>query len=287
MLPYPIMSAYGATNPVVLNGTFTLVSTNTSTSRYQFGCVSLGTNIYALGGKNNNVNLNSFVKYDTSTNSFSTLNNSLPGARHGMGLCVYNSQLYMFGGNTGVLTNDFFLYDPGTDTWSTITGDTGRPSARHTCRLMALDNGTFVLWGSDGGAQTYGYNPVSKIWSTLASSPYANTYDGDMCTDGVNCYGIQTSSTAFMKYNVQSNTWSTLSTGSGVYGSLCYNGGNVYCYKPNGILYRFNFSTNLWVRINAVTGPGLTMNMLISLTRNASYIYSVLGAESTGVYRVN
>lgn len=42
MFPIPIMSKYGATNPVVLKGTFSLVSTNTSTSRYQFGCVSVG-----------------------------------------------------------------------------------------------------------------------------------------------------------------------------------------------------------------------------------------------------
>lgn len=276
MLPFPRISQYANTVLPTLTGNFNLINT-TGVIRYSFGATyDSGTKLYAFDGYNGSSNLNSFVVYDTSTNVITSLSTGSIAARHGAGLVYWNNKIYMFGGNTGSVTADFYVYDVQANVWAANTTSTNKPSARHHCRFRATDNGILYLWGSDNGAQLFSYNPTTDSWSTLTSSPFANVVLGDMCTDGKDLYCSTGNSSAFMKYTVSTGIWSTLSTGSGIYGRLCYVNGVVHCISGT-TLYKFNTQTNQWVTIK--TGvPNISSGALLTNKKVSSTIYSLFGS---------
>lgn len=287
MLPFPRISQYGNTVLPTLTGTFSVVNTS-GLVRYSFGSAyDSGTKLYAFDGYNSN-NVNSFIVYDTSANTLTTLSTGSIAARHGPGLVYWNNKIYMFGGNSGSPTNEFFVYDVQTNVWTANTTSTNKPSARHHCRFRATDDGTLYLWGSDNGGQFFSYNISTNAWTTLTSSPFANVVLGDMCTDGKDLYCSTGNSSAFMKYTVSTGTWTTLSTGSGISGRLCYVNGAVHCIY-NGALYKFNATTNQWVVIKSGV-PNISSGAIMTNKKVSGTIYSLFGSlngsPTNNIYKI-
>ena len=76
--------------------------------------------VYALGGQEGGNYLASVLRYDTTTNLWSTVA-SMPSKRAYHGVCVHDNFIYAVGGHDGSNTlASVVRYDTTTNTWSTV-----------------------------------------------------------------------------------------------------------------------------------------------------------------------
>ena len=91
--------------------------------------------MYAVGGAGSDGggNLNMVERYDPRSNRWTSLK-PMSVARHGLGTCVIDGQLYAVGGAGGG-QNEVERYDPRTDTWTTLKP---MPTSRRYLGVCAL-----------------------------------------------------------------------------------------------------------------------------------------------------
>jgi len=76
--------------------------------------------IYAIGGRDGSYTLDSVLRYDTTTNIWSTVA-SMPTKRSRHGVCVHDNFIYAVGGYDGSNTLDSVVrYDTTMNIWSTV-----------------------------------------------------------------------------------------------------------------------------------------------------------------------
>ncbi len=178
---------------------------------------SAGTNIYVAGG-NNGSPLSTCYKYNSATNSWSSIASLPETIYQGDGLCAIGGKLYMPGGWNGSLpVSTLFIYDTSSNTWTTgasmpaLSGD-------GACGVI---NGKLYVFNAENGYssppyqnQLYVYDPVGNSWTTLASAPSAHAYpaygviNGKFYVGG----GINGSSNVgntLDVYDPGTNTWAT------------------------------------------------------------------------------
>lgn len=176
--------------------------------RYSFSATVAGDDIYIFGGHITS-NMGDFWRWDTINNTFTSLTSPL-SARHGTGMCYHPAldRIYFFGGNTGTITRDFVYYDLTAQTTVTVTGDTGRPTARHHTRLVHCPiNGKLYSVGSNSSPDFYEYDPATNAWTTLAVCPVAmGMYEGIVAI-GSSLYC--TLGTSLYIYDINTNVWSS------------------------------------------------------------------------------
>jgi N-acetylneuraminic acid mutarotase len=91
------------------------------TARSDLGVVTVGGNIYAIGGELNGSVLGINEMYDPNTNTWTT-KEPMPTARAGFGIAVYQNKIHIMGGYIpyqGWFSGAHEIYDPLTNTWET------------------------------------------------------------------------------------------------------------------------------------------------------------------------
>src|SRR5437773_3050353 len=135
-------------------------------------------NLFVIGGRlsaagpcNGGPYLATVEKYDTDTDTWSTVA-PLPSPRSDLAAVAHGGKIFVFGGCTGTasapsVTNEVDMYDPQTNTWA--TGLTPMPTARASLVAGHSGDQVYAIGGTDG-ASAKNVNEVYDIsrdsWSS-------------------------------------------------------------------------------------------------------------------------
>jgi hypothetical protein len=244
------------------------------------------------------VSANRVARFNTQTNTWSRLGTgSSNGVNGGVAaLAVVGNEVYVGGFFTeagGVSANNVARFNTQTNTWSTLgTGSSNGVSGVIGVTVTALAvvgnevvvGGRFTEAGGVSAIRVARFNTQTNTWSTLGTGS-SNGVDGYVNAlavvgnevfvggDFTSAGGVSANNVA--RFNTQTNTWSSLGTGSS-------NGVNDYVYalavvgnevvvggeftsaggvSANGVA-RFNTQTNTWSSLgtgssNGVSGVGV------------------------------
>ena len=179
-----------------------------------FSATSDGTDIYLLGGVDQNFNTTATLwRYDPVSNTYNT---SLPPytiPTYFHASAYLNGKIYRIAGRA--IGTDFHVevYDIAANTWSMAAN---YPFANHSLMAAALGNYIYAGGGNASPDQTYRYDPDTNTWDDAAvadlpagrSAAASGAYNGRWILAGgdVN-FAISTSAIA---WNPATNTWSDL-----------------------------------------------------------------------------
>ncbi|VDO79292.1 unnamed protein product [Haemonchus placei] len=112
-----------------------------STPRKGHGSAVLHSELYVVGGSNENaVDLSSAEKYDLRAEKWTSVA-SMSRCRNGLGLAAVNGKLYAIGGKNGsVVHNSVEVFDPKTDRW--------KHHSNMNCKLVYLTVRPFFVLSS-------------------------------------------------------------------------------------------------------------------------------------------
>jgi hypothetical protein len=256
----------------------------------------VGNEVYVGGGFTSagGVSASSVARFNTQTNTWSSLGTgSSNGVNGGVyALAVVGNEVYVGGGFTsagGVSANRVARFNTQTNTWSTLgtgsqNGVSGNVEALAVVGNEVYVGGDFTSAGGVSANRVARFNTQTNTWSTLGTGSsngvdgggvYALAVVGDevyVGGDFTSAGGVSANRVA--RFNTQTNTWSTLGTGSqngvsgvGV-GALAVVGNEVYVgggfTSAGGVsanrVARFNTQTNTWSTLgtgssNGVNGP--------------------------------
>ena len=193
--------------------------------KYHHGCIFLNNNIYIIGGyehidRNNSIpsTLKTVERYDLSKNQWQNLH-GLNEARACFGQCVFNGQIFVFGG----LYNDSTLqsierYNEESNIWSLY--HIKLPMKLAKCGIINLDNkNILVLGGSDDN-----YVPINNVFKCkLDSDSDKNVWSSEpemICprTTGNTCFLWKknifvfggSSTNFFEKFDLDNKNWESV-----------------------------------------------------------------------------
>jgi hypothetical protein len=248
--------------------------------------VFVGGNFTLAGG----VSANNVARFNTQTNTWSSLGT---GSSNGVNdvvfaLAVVGNEVYVGGGFTsagGVSANRVARFNTQTNTWSTLGTGSSNGVNDVVFALAVVGNEVFVggFFTSAGGVSANSvarFNPQTNTWSTLGTGSsngvgigivYALAVVGNEVFVGggfILAGGVSANSVA--RFNPQTNTWSSLGTGSsnGVSGgvsALAVVGNEVYVggsfTEAGGVsarnVARFNTQTNTWSSLGTGSSNGV------------------------------
>jgi N-acetylneuraminic acid mutarotase len=136
----------------------------------------MGLAMYVLGGViGGNISAN-VLKFDSAQGSWSEV---APKAKFGHAACVLGSDIYVFGGsnNNGQHQDGVYVYDTEEDTWTTLAP---MPLACMFPAVTAIDGQIYVN-GVHGSGEVLQFDPVSGVWSNLASTLSNRRYGFSSC----------------------------------------------------------------------------------------------------------
>jgi len=249
------------------------------------------------GTVNAQVGANRIARFNTTTNTWSTLgsggigvNESLPYPSDVSSFALAGSNLYVGGTFKrvgGVRAENIALFNTTTNTWSAI-GVINDPVAE----LLLVDNnlyvvGSFTRISGLTANRVARFNITNNTWSALGtgSGNGVNTTASALAMVGSDLYigggfsfanvgGTVVNANCIVRFNTTTNTWSALGTGSGngvngrvnalaVVGNDLYVGGNFTQANVGGTVVnanyiaRFNTTTNTWSALGTGSGNGV------------------------------
>lgn len=203
-----------------------------------------------------------------------------------------NGLYYAPGGPSAAPSNRFFRYDIPSDSWSEL--------ARFPSTIGDTSDGATVVQGNrkyvyvfrgQSSPSFWRYSVNDDTWSNLNSFPTTGSVSGgiNMAWDGANTiYAMVNGSGEFKKYDLISNTWSSLANQSG-YGnvaqSMVYMNGVLYAMRLNYgsntySLLSYNPSTATWTTLNAMASGASEYDFPPPLAADGNrYLYTVLTNE--------
>jgi hypothetical protein len=265
--------------------------------------VYVGGNFTLAGG----VSANSVARFNTQTNTWSSLGTGSSNGVFGEvnALAVVGNEVFVGGGFTqagGVSANRVARFNTQTNTWSSLgTGSSNGVSAGSVAALAVVGNEVFVggLFISAGGVSANSvarFNTQTNTWSSLGtgSSNGVNGAVAALAVVGNEVYvgggftsagGVSANNVA--RFNTQTNTWSSLGTGSQngvngfaralavvgnevVVGGLFTSAGGV---SANNVA-RFNTQTNTWSSLGTGSSNGVSGGIGVAVAALA-----VVGSE--------
>lgn len=157
-------------------------------ARHGHDVVTLGDNIYAIGGKSAaNNTLKTVDLYNPATDSWKSIA-SMNVARYRTIAVPFDGKIYVFGGLTDAsttYTDTVEVYNPNDNKW---TVRTKMSSARSNVLAAVVNNKIYVIGGILAGGKLSGaveaYDPVSNTWESKAALPSPRQTGGIAVVDG-------------------------------------------------------------------------------------------------------
>jgi hypothetical protein len=270
-------------------------SNGVSISGYGYGVVTalavVGNEVF-VGGEFTSaggVSANNVARFNTQTNTWSTLGT---GSSNGVNyyvraLAVVGNEVFVGGEFTfagGVSANRVARFNTQTNTWSSLGTGSSNGVNNDVFALAVVGNEVFVggSFTSAGGVSANfvaRFNTQTNTWSTLGTGS-SNGVDGrvnalavvgnEVVVGGWFTSAGGVSANRVARFNTQTNTWSTLGTGSsnGVFGdvyALAVVGNEVVVggsfTSAGGVsannVARFNTQTNTWSRLGTGSSNGV------------------------------
>jgi N-acetylneuraminic acid mutarotase len=252
------------------------------------------------------VSANYVARFNTQTNTWSSLGTGSSNGVNGRvgALAVVGNEVFVGGYFTsagGVSANYVARFNTQTNTWSTLGTGSSNGVNSYVYALAVVGNevvvgGFFTSAGGVSANYVARFNTQTNTWSSLGtgSSNGVNSYVYALAVVGNEVYvgGLFTSAggvsaNRVARFNTQTNTWSTLGTGSsngvgGIVRALAVVGNEVYVggaiIFAGGVsanyVARFNTQTNTWSSLG--TGSSNGVSGVISVTVTA---LAVVGNE--------
>lgn len=202
--------------------------------------------------------LTSTEKYDEIANSFSSKTAIPSGAGNGAAMSIlefgYAWGGGIFGDAIGTTPTANYQYNATLDSWTTKTTI---PNTFAQCTGWSLNDRGYISSGSpDTGGSTqaigYNYNPINDAWLSIANAPNADrqVHGHSQNGFGYRVSGVSVSSVATHKYDVSTNSWSTVASlnAAGTNGAGLSSGGVGYSVNTEGGAQSesYNDEANLW-----------------------------------------
>ena len=128
--------------------------------------VAMGTNVYLFGGDGygHDNNFDAIRVFDTTNNSFTTLDTKLPIKSYGFASAIIGTKIYLFGGeyySSGYrYLNTINVFDTENNMVTTL--DITIPTALHDIASAVIGT-TVYLFGGSGSGQTSYVNTINKF----------------------------------------------------------------------------------------------------------------------------
>jgi N-acetylneuraminic acid mutarotase len=191
-------------------------------ARDSLGVAVVNGKIYAIGGSTGNDEsshigeiVSTNEEYDPVTDTW-VFKKSMPTARYGFAIAVYQNKIYCIGGVTSYSTSSGYdvtgineVYDPATDTWETKTP---MPTARDSLQANVVNDRIYLIGGYVPDNSGLGaisslnevYDPATDSWITKAQIPTATMgYASAVVNNQI--YIIKQSTQI---YNTKTDAWS-------------------------------------------------------------------------------
>lgn len=297
---------------IAMQNYMNLSSNNYNNTVSETAITKINDEIYIFGGVGggvHNIYKDDITKYNTTTNTWTSVNTD-PGKNRTEAAGFYsNGKIYVGGGHDSEQLTDFWEYTIATDSW---LQKANLPSS-HTQRACVELNGKGYFIGGYGKSIPYNannpnanyletlteYDPALNTFTEKAPYPIKRsgmsvmTYDGKIYAG----FGSNYSGTLFLgfyMYNPQTNTWTAKAsapfTGANLSCFVLGNVGYVLSINPSAMLIgKYNFLTDTWS-----TSP-LNLNTVNNIEySNQSFVfdnnaYLVHGNYNTvdGIFKFN
>ncbi|MDD3172085.1 MAG: kelch repeat-containing protein [Herbinix sp.] len=238
--------------------------------------------IYVCG---NNVSIQIF-DCETETKSMSSASSD---NRHGACSVLYNDKIYMMSGqSSSMYYNSVKIYDISTDTWTYGSEST----YKHDEGSAILYNMKIYLIGGGYSSRLEIYDIATDTWTLGANLPIAryrqscHLYGGD-----IYCIGGVTGSPTIIKYNIETNTWSSMAsmqfpratnqTTQLIDDKIYIMGGNI---NSDESLIEIYDITNNTVSVYCELDIGMRRNKSVVV---GDYIYMLCGHDVNNTYETN
>jgi hypothetical protein len=314
------------------SGTWSTLGTGSSNgvNNWVYALAVVGNEVY-VGGEFTSaggVSANRVARFNTQTNTWSRLGT---GSSNGVNdwvfaLAVVGNEVYVGGWFTsagGVSANGVARFNTQTNTWSTLGTGSSNGVNSNVNALAVVGNevvvgGNFTSAGGVSANRVARFNTQTNTWSSLgtgSSNGVSSTVaalavvGNEVVVGGYFFFAGGVSANRVARFNTQTNTWSTLGTGSsnGVndyVNALAVSGSNVFVggwftsaggVSANGVA-RFNTQTNTWSSLgtgssNGVSGGSLPYVYALAVVGNEVYVgggfTSAGGVSANGVARFN
>lgn len=237
----------------------------------------VGTDIYLFGGNTTgNVNLNTIVKFDTTTETVTTLGTTLPYNMYGMGVGVYGTTIYLLGGWTSSSQNTIRKFDTTTNTLTTI--NVTMPVAESNVGYATVGTNVYLFGGyttNTGSRNVIKFDMSTETVSLLTVQCPHNDFDIGVGAAGTDIYlfGGNTqltlpsySSRPIYKFDTTTETFTTLDAavqtsmlrapGVGVFENdgMFVIGGQYGSSSYTASIYRFGSYTERYIYTTKDTG---------------------------------
>lgn len=273
------------------------------TPRRDAGSVSVGDNIYVIGGQDSNGYSSKVEVYNTKEDMWVT-KSDMPIAKSTFGISIWNNKIYCVGGYNGSRLNTLEVYDINTDTWETKNA---MPTKRNMLTANIIDGKMYAI-----GGQTYNtdvvyldtvecYDIKTDAWTTKtplnearrshASSVFNEQiyvfagFKDDAYINSVECY------------DPISNSWTNKAVIPNYIGYITSSIGDDYLYVIGGrdgsnlsTVYEYNPNLDSWTQ--KADMPTARMKATASTVDGRIYCFggedtSILGANEAYVFRLS
>ncbi|XP_060866001.1 kelch-like protein 2 [Metopolophium dirhodum] len=185
--------------------------------RDRLGVGVLNNSIYAVGGENGSICLNSVEVFDINFEEWRMVS-CMANKRCDVGVGILNNLLYAVGGydnSTNEHLNSVECYDPSLDTWKLVAPMSKR---RSHVGIGVLDGVMYAVGGTHGSGyfkSVEAYRPSVGVWTPVADMFFDNHSSVVVVLDGLLYVVGNTHSTNMLTiqiYNPHTNTWKLMET---------------------------------------------------------------------------
>ncbi len=240
-----------------------------------------GTNIYVIRGLGDIL----FWRYNTVTDTWTTLANLPRGAYYGSELEYLNGYIYaLFGG----YQRSFARYSIEDNSWEIL--DDYPELVWQGASLSADDTNIYAITGNNTQS-FYKYSVVEDDWNLLASPPATLRAGADLERYGDFIYTLRgNNTTTFYRYSISSNTWSTLANFPiAINEDIDVTGasGVIYVSRQTNTtaFYQYTISSNTWTQI--ANAPMTARYAGVEYVANDGYVYFFRGNSDYRFWKYN
>jgi N-acetylneuraminic acid mutarotase len=169
--------------------------------------VTVGSDLYVLGGKLDGMATSSTLKFDSTQGVWNEVT-SMPARRSAFAACAVGSDIYVFGGSCGPanVQPSVFKYDTVANVWDTLAP---MPHSYFNNSASVLDGLVYIVGGGGTGQEVLRFDPASGVWRALARTKMSHFEGKSFVMDSyLFAVGGDTAGNMLMeRYDQVANTW--------------------------------------------------------------------------------